>query len=404
MDTLYIECKMGAAGDMLMAALYELCPQKKEFLDAMHQAFGDMIRIAPQPGNSCGIYGTHMEVTTSAGTEDETHMHNQNNDAHKEKTTMHAHTHHSYFSILAKIKSLPLPEKVRHDAAEVYRLIGEAESKVHHMDIDQIHFHEVGTLDALADVTGVCLLMSMLAPKRILCSPVHVGNGTVHCAHGILPVPAPATAILLQGIPYYTGTINSELCTPTGAALIKYFASEFTDMQPMNITQTGIGIGTKEFPAANIIRIFSGTPLAGHDCITDISCNIDDMTGEDLGFAMECLLEAGALDVFYQPIQMKKNRPGILLHCFCEENEQERFMELVLKHTTTRGVRYQKFMRRKLESSYETADTPYGQIRIKKSEGYGIQKRKAEYEDLKEAAQKYNLPLEEVRRKIPQRK
>ncbi len=389
MDTLYIECKMGAAGDMLMAALYELCPQKEEFLDTINRAFGDMARIMPEPGKSCGIYGTHMKVVTSAGTEEEAHM--------------HTHSHHSYSSILAQIQSLPLPKEVQKNVTEVYRLIGEAEAKVHHTDIEQIHFHEVGTLDALADITGVCLLLSMLAPQRILCSPVHAGNGTVRCAHGILPVPAPATAMLLQGIPYYTGAIDSELCTPTGAALLKYFVSEFMDMPPMCVTQTGTGLGSKEFQTANIVRIFSGKTTnynSNHDCITDISCNIDDMAGEDLGFAMERLLEAGALDVFYQPIQMKKNRPGILLHCFCEESEQERFLELIFKHTTTRGVRCQQFNRYKLKSSYETAATPYGQIRIKKSEGFGIQKKKAEYEDLKAAAQKHNLSLEEVRRQL----
>ena len=286
------------------------------------------------------------------------------------------------------------------------RLIGEAESKVHHSTLDQIHFHEVGSIDALVDVTGCAYLLFLLAPETILCSPVHVGNGFVHCAHGTLPVPAPATAELLKGIPFYSRNIQGELCTPTGAAVLKHFVTSFEAMPPMNVTEIGYGMGTKDFAAANCVRVFLGESSPGSntapsfdDSVLSISCNLDDMTGEAVGFATELLLQAGALDVYTIPIQMKKNRPGILLTCICEPKDRERLTSLFFLHTTTRGVRYQMFDRAKLTSEIETCHSAYGDIRIKKSCGYGVEKEKAEFEDLKaiSAGHNYEVSLDQIR-------
>lgn len=417
MKTLYLECKTGAAGDMLMSALYELTDRKKEFIDQMNTMFGDKVHIQPQLSQKCGIAGTHMLVhvlgTEEMVPEDSHDSHHHNMHAHHHHNmhahhhhNMHAHhhhhEHHSYQDIMAQIRTLPVSEQVRHDASEVYRLIGEAEAKVHNSTLDHIHFHEVGSYDALADVVGCCLLLSYIKPDRILASPIHVGNGTVHCAHGVLPVPAPATAEILKGIPYYTGSIQTELCTPTGAAILKHFVNAYSDMPSMRISDCGIGLGTKELPVANMIRIFSGEtdtdPVAqnNHDTIIDLSCNLDDITGEALGFAMEQLLAAGALDVFYIPIQMKKNRPGILLHCLCEPADRETFTRLIFTHTTTRGIRYQEFERAKLNSSLHEEDTPFGTIHIKKSEGYGTSLQKIEYEDRKKIALEQGLSLREI--------
>lgn len=261
------------------------------------------------------------------------HTHTHDNNSHHEHHHTHAHT--SYTQILEQIHTLPFPSSVKDSVAAVYRLIGEAESKVHHSTLDQIHFHEVGSIDALVDVTGCAYLLSLLEPETILCSPVHVGNGFVHCAHGTLPVPAPATAELLKGIPFYSRNIQGELCTPTGAAVLKHFVTSFEAMPPMNVTEIGYGMGTKDFAAANCVRVFLGESSPGSntapsfdDSVLSISCNLDDMTGEAVGFATELLLQAGALDVYTIPIQMKKNRPGILLTCICEPKDRERLTSL----------------------------------------------------------------------------
>ena len=226
------------------------------------------------------------------------------------------------------------------------------------------------------------------------------------CAHGTLPVPAPATAELLKGIPFYSRNIQGELCTPTGAAVLKHFVTSFEAMPPMNVTEIGYGMGTKDFAAANCVRVFLGESSPGSntapsfdDSVLSISCNLDDMTGEAVGFATELLLQAGALDVYTIPIQMKKNRPGILLTCICEPKDRERLTSLFFLHTTTRGVRYQMFDRAKLTSEIETCHSAYGDIRIKKSSGYGVEKEKAEFEDLKaiSAGHNYEVSLDQIR-------
>lgn len=442
MKTLYIECNMGVAGDMLMGALYELCDQKEKFLSDMNQAFAPYgVTLSAEPAVKCGISGTHMRVAVHGEEEhshdvlpehvhenghihahehihdEDTHMHahehSHDNDSHHEHT--HAHEHHhthahtSYTQILEQIHTLPFPSSVKNSAAAVYRLIGEAESKVHHSTLDQIHFHEVGSIDALVDVTGCAYLLFLLAPETILCSPVHVGSGFVHCAHGTLPVPAPATAELLKGIPFYSGNIPGELCTPTGAAVLKHFVTSFKTMPSMSVSEIGYGMGTKDFAAVNCVRVFLGESSATSktvpsfdDSVLSISCNLDDMTGEAVGFATELLLQAGALDVYTIPIQMKKNRPGILLTCICEPKDRERLTSLFFLHTTTRGVRYQMFDRAKLTSEIETCHLAYGDVRIKKSSGYGVQKEKAEFEDLKKisADHNYEVTLDQIRQMI----
>lgn len=414
MKTIYLECNMGAAGDMLMSALYEICPQKDWFLYKMNEAMASLdVSLSAEPTTKCGVCGTHMQVLVS-GTEEGSNPTHSGADTHTHKHThttedehAHEHEHTTYASILEKISSLPLADKVKEDATAIYRLIGEAEAKVHGTTLEQIHFHEVGTLDALADVVGCALLIHLIAPDQILASPVHVGNGFVNCAHGVLPVPAPATAELLTGIPYYSGSITSELCTPTGAAILKYYVSRFFPMPTMTTNAIGYGMGKKDFEIANCVRAFLGetasylspsdeVDFSGKDRILSISCNIDDMTGEALGLATEILMAAGALDVYTIPIQMKKNRPGILLTCLCEMEDREKFTGLFFLHTSTRGVRYQVFERAKLESTFETRSTTYGDIRIKRSTGYGIEKMKPEFEDLKSVVLKSGCSLADV--------
>lgn len=397
MKTLYFECKMGAAGDMLMAALYEICDQKDIFLQTMNEAFsGYGIQIFPEEAKKCGISGTHMCVTINGKEEVVSSEAAAYHHTHTEQD--HEHAHHSYPSILAQIEHLELPAQVKADAAAIYQLIGNAEASVHNTTLEQIHFHEIGTLDALADVCGCALLMYLIAPEKILSSPLHAGSGFVRCAHGVLPVPAPATTELLKGLPFYSGSIKGELLTPTGAAILRHYVEAFQEMPVMTLEQTGYGMGQKDFETANCVRAFLGDVATGDydDKILSISCNLDDMTGEAISFASESLLNAGALDVYTIPIQMKKGRPGIILTCLCPLSEKETFTRLFFQHTTTRGVRYAVYERAKLTSTFEVHNTSFGKIRIKKSSGYHATHEKPEFEDLKAIALSHRCSLDDV--------
>ena len=298
--------------------------------------------------------------------------------------------------ITAMIGSLPVSEKVRKDALAVYRIIAEAESRVHGHPVSDIHFHEVGTMDAVADVVGVCLLMEQIGADEIVASPVHVGSGAVRCAHGILPVPAPATALILTDIPTYGGQVKGELCTPTGAALLRHFASSFGDRPVMKTQAIGYGMGTKDFERINCVRSFLGETEGKREEITRLECNLDDMTGEALGFAMEILFDNGARDVYTTPIGMKKNRPGVMLNVICRPEDADALARLMLKHTTTLGVRRQDCSRYVLQRSVETVQTAYGPVRYKRAAGYGIEKVKPEYEDIARAAKENGASLYQI--------
>ena len=255
-------------------------------------------------------------------------------------------------------------------------------------------------MDAVADVVGVCLLMEEIAPDEVIASPVHTGSGHVHCAHGILPVPAPATAMILQGIPSYSAGVRGELCTPTGAALLKHFVSRFGDRPVMTVSAIGYGMGKKDFEQANCVRAFLGEREGEREKITKLECNLDDMTGEDIGFATEQLFTAGARDVYTQAIGMKKNRPGILLSVICLPEDADRLAEVMMKHTTTLGIRRADMSRYVLRRGEEKAETPYGEVRIKRAAGMGVERVKPEFEDLAALAREKGLALDEIRRTV----
>ena len=400
MKVIYLDCSMGAAGDMLMAALYELLDDKQAFLDTMRGLGLPGIEISAEPAVKCGITGTHMKVLVH-GSEELDALHDHLHEHAHEHSHDHEHHHHTDLHEIEHLLShLDLPQTVRDDALAVYRRIAEAESKVHGTTVDQIHFHEVGTLDALADVVGVCLLMHLLAPEKVYASSVHVGCGQVKCAHGILPVPAPATALLLAGVPIYGGAIQGELCTPTGAALLTHFVTKFGELPAMRLLKSGYGMGTKDFPAANCVRAMLGEQDAPEEEILELSCNLDDCTGEVIGFAMERLLDAGALDVYWTSVGMKKNRPGILLTCMCRPLDREKMVELLFRHTTTLGVRESAFRRYTLSRESKTIQTPDGDIRVKVSTGYGVTRKKPEFDDLAKIARETGKSLSELQRSI----
>lgn len=400
MKVIYLDCSMGAAGDMLMAALYELLEDKQAFLDMMRSLGLPGIEISAEPAVKCGITGTHMKVLVH-GSEELDALHDHLHEHAHEHSHDHEHHHHTGLHEIEHLLShLDLPQTVRDDALAVYHRIAEAESKVHGRPVDQIHFHEVGTLDALADVVGVCLLMHLLAPENVYASSVHVGSGQVRCAHGILPVPAPATALLLAGVPIYGGAIQGELCTPTGAALLTHFVTKFGELPAMRLLKSGYGMGTKDFPAANCVRAMLGEQDAPTEEILELSCNLDDCTGEAIGFAMERLLDAGALDVYWTSVGMKKNRPGILLTCMCRPLDREKMAELLFRHTTTLGVRESAFRRYTLSRESKTIQTPDGDIRVKVSTGYGVAREKPEFDDLAKIARETGKSLSELQKNI----
>ena len=379
MKVLYLDCGMGAAGDMLTAALLELMPNQDAFVEELNGLGIPGIRFTAEKCEKCGILGTHMKVTV-----------------HGEEEDGHHHHHGCLADIRGIVSGLPLPTMVKLDILAVYEEIAQAESHVHGVPVEHIHFHEVGTMDAIADVTAVCLLLHRLAPDKIIVSPVHVGSGQVRCAHGILPVPAPATAYLLRGIPIYGGSIDGELCTPTGAALLKHFATEFGQMPVMKVQAIGYGMGRKDFPRANCVRALLGETEAPIDAIVELRCNVDDMTGEAIGFALEQLLGSGALDAFTVPVGMKKSRPGVLITVLCREEKKEAMVHLLLKHTTTLGVREFPCRRYALSRTMEVVNTPFGPVRKKVSSGYGVRREKLEYDDLAKIAKEQHISLAEA--------
>ncbi|MCH5192261.1 MAG: nickel pincer cofactor biosynthesis protein LarC [Oscillospiraceae bacterium] len=390
MKTLYLDCGMGAAGDMLTAALLELFPDPDEFIERLNELSIPNVHITKEKAVKCGITGTHISVTVH-GTEENDEMHDHR----------HHHHHHSGMHDIEHIIShLNLPQKVKNDISAVYGLIAEAESHVHGVPITDIHFHEVGTMDAVADVTAVCMLMNELSPDEVVVSPIHVGSGQVNCAHGILPVPAPATAYILKDIPIYGGEITGELCTPTGAALLKHFADRFGSMPAMKMQAIGYGMGKKDFPRANCVRAMLGETEDKTDTVLELSCNVDDMTAEAVAFATERFFDGGALEVYTVPIGMKKSRPGTLIRVMCTEQDKEKILTLIFKHTTTIGVRETVTHRYILERSIETLHTPYGDVRRKTSSGYGVSRYKYEYEDLACIAKERNISIDEVRKLI----
>ncbi len=382
---LYFECNMGAAGDMLAAALTDLFEDKKAVIDELNSLSLPHTVVEYEKGESNSISASHIHIVI---------------DGEEEKPDGEGHHHHhhhhgrSLSDICGIIDKLSAPEKVKADAKEVYKIIAEAEAKAHNKPAGEVHFHELGMLDAVADVTICAYLINKLNPERISCSPINVGSGTVKCAHGIMPVPAPATANILEGVPYYKSEIQSELCTPTGAAVLKYFADEFTDSPSFeNVLRVGLGMGTKKFERANIVRAFLSE---GESSVTEYSCNVDDMTGEEIAFAAEQIMNAGALDCFVTPVFMKKGRPAYMLTVLCKNSEAESFRDLIFKHTTTLGIRKYTPSRYTLEREF----IENSGVTIKRSSGYGTVKEKPEFEDIKAIATEKNISLFESREQL----
>jgi uncharacterized protein (TIGR00299 family) protein len=403
MKTLYLECCTGAAGDMLTAALYELLKDndKKCFLKQINSLGLNDISVTARPIEKNSINGTKIYVKIFKEEEHEKNFHHIGNNLHK-------HNHTNLKTIETVISRLKASKKVKDNAINIYNIIAKGEAKAHGKPVEQIHFHEVGEIDAIIDIVSICLLIDKLSPQKIISSPINIGKGHIHCAHGLLQVPAPATAHILRNIPIYTNEIDGELCTPTGAAILKYFSNSFGQMPAMRIKKIGYGMGARETEMPNCVRAFLGESGKDADTANNVAaqlqCNLDDMTGESLSFVFDLLFKKGALDVFYTSVQMKKNRPGILLTCICDIEKAYFFAKLIFEYTSTFGVRKTICKRYILNRKISVQKTPYGNIRIKTGEGFGIKKSKPEFEDISKIAHLKNKAFEEVKNNIKLKK
>lgn len=422
MNTLYFELNMGASGDMLMATLYELIDDKNEFLEKMNSLGFNNVKVEAKDIIKSGIKGTNISVivdgeeeksididfklnehhhhhhhTHKNSHEHDNHEHYNDNcqHVHTNEKNDHKHSHSSMKNIVEIIEDMEVSQYVKNNAISIYELIAEAESVAHNKPVNEIHFHEVGDIDAIYDIVGNCILMEMINPDKIIASPIHVGFGHVKCAHGIMPIPAPATAFILKDIPIYGGGIQGELCTPTGAAILKHFVNSFGNMPMMNVKKIGYGMGKKDFEAVNCVRGFLGESGRSEDII-ELVCTMDDITGEEIGYVQEILFESSAIEVYTTNIQMKKNRPGIMLTVLCLENDRKKIQELIFKHTTTIGIKEYKISRTKLERTSEVITSKFGKVRAKVSKGYGVVREKYEYEDLKKIAKDKDLSIRQL--------
>lgn len=384
MRELFIDASRGLAGDMLCASLLGLFNEPEDMAAQLNALRVPGVTYRLEEASRYSISGFHLAVDYLGREEDGTD----------------AHTHRGLGDIRQIVCGLSMPDRLKTQVMEIYGLIAEAEAKVHGRPVQLVHFHELGAMDAVADIAAACLLIDALAPERITVSPVCTGFGSVQTAHGLLPVPAPATAQLLKNVPCLAGQIEGELCTPTGAALVKYFTDGFSRMPLMTVRAEGYGLGRRDFGSLSCVRAILGER---EEHMIELCCNVDDMSPEAVGFALDELLRAGAPDAWYEPIGMKKNRPGLLLCCLCSEEQRDEMLRLLFRHTSTIGIRETLCRRYVLKRQRVLVDTAYGPVGLKISDGYGVERRKAEFDDLARIARDQSLSLAEAEELLRER-
>lgn len=405
MKILYYDCFAGISGDMNLGALIDLGVDveflKKELAKLPVHGY----TLVVSRGMRKGISGTRAEVVI-----DEQHRHPQNN-MHSSLLMHHHHghgTHHhhsSYSEIREMISSSSLNQRVKDMSLAIFLKVAVAEGKIHGKPAEEVHFHEVGAIDSIVDIVGAAICLDFLSPDSILCSTVEVGGGTIQCAHGTYPVPAPATAEILNGIPIRKGTVPHEATTPTGAAILAAHVSEFTEKTGFRILKTGYGVGSRDGEIPNVLRVFlceaEDKPTEDTVASTMVECNIDDMNPELYDYLIDAFFNAGAKDVFITPIIMKKSRPAVKLSVLCTPESQLAVNEVFFRETSTLGVRSYPVEKTMLNRSIETVDTPHGLIRVKSAyyRGKWI-KSKPEYEDCLAAAKAKKIPIAQVYRDV----
>jgi pyridinium-3,5-bisthiocarboxylic acid mononucleotide nickel chelatase len=398
----YLDCFSGISGDMFLAALIDAGVPARLLEDTV-AALNIGARLEISKVTRSGIAATKVDVLTSdALAEAATHEHSHHTHDHE-----HSHSH-EHTRGLKEIREIicgsAIGESAKVTAIAIFEALGAAEAKIHDMEIDKVHFHEVGAIDALVDIVCAAVGAEALGVDEFVCSPLNVGGGTAKCVHGTLPVPAPATVELLHGASVYSSGVQAELVTPTGAAIVKTLVRRFGTFPEMKIEKSGYGAGTRDFPGhANVLRLTIGeaqTQIAGktlQETISVLEANLDDMNPQVFGYVLDRLLEEGALDVFGLPVQMKKNRPGMLLTVLCRQEDVSKLTDLIFKETTTLGVREREEKRRILARKWITVGTRWGNIRLKVASMNGTVTNYApEYEDCRKIAAAHHVPLKSV--------
>lgn len=396
MNILYYDCFAGISGDMNLAALIDLGVEP-EYLRSELSKLGldDAFTLQVSQDARNGIHGTRVDVLLHG--QGHTHQHH-----HDEKAAVQVHgPHRSFAEIRTIIQSSSLADEVKTTSLRIFLRVAEAEARVHGKSVDAVHFHEVGATDSIVDIVGAAICFHRLHVDMVWVSSVELGGGFVRCAHGLMPVPAPATVEILHGMPTRRGGTDHEATTPTGAAILAALGEEFTDTPVMTVTKTGYGIGHRETERPNLLRVHLAQAHTVQQPETVqarlLQCNIDDMTGEHLGDLMELLMDNGAMDVHFTPIIMKKNRPAVQVSLLCSVAEEERFKLLLLRHTTTLGVKSFPLEKTVLERRLVKLETPLGPVTLKQAVLEGVVLHsKPEFEECKTIARRNDLPLADV--------
>jgi uncharacterized protein (TIGR00299 family) protein len=387
--TLYFDCFSGAAGDMILGALLDAGLPLDELKQALGSLGVDGWEVSADRVVKCGITATKFRVheAVPAG------------GAHA-GAGGGGHRHYHLAGIKKRIDQSDLSETGRARAKTLFDRLAEAEAAVHNMPVEKVHLHEVGALDSIVDIVGSVFGLEWFGADQIVVSPINVGSGTVQTAHGVYPVPAPATLKLLGDAPVYGGAIAKEMLTPTGALLLSSYATSFGAMPPMRVDRVGYGAGDRDLEATpNVLRVVVGESLSARAAVrvAVVECEIDDMNPQIFGVLMDRLYGAGALDVFYAAVQMKKNRPGTLLTLVCRPADREALVEVVFRETTTIGVRYQEMARECLERETVAVLTPLGAVRFKVASRDGrVLNAQPEFDDLVKLAAEHGRPIKEI--------
>ncbi len=415
MKIAYLECFSGISGDMFLGALIDAGVPVKVLEDAV-AALDVGAKLQISRVNRSGISATKVDVIDVARTllsaKDAGHRHEHEHQTERPGRTgvsapheQHHHHDHAHGRSLKKIKQIigqsRISDSAKRTAIAIFQALGEAEAKIHNSDIEKIHFHEVGAVDAMVDIVCATVGVEALGVDEIVCSPLNVGGGTVECAHGKFPVPAPATLELLQGAPVYSSGVQAELVTPTGAAIVKTIAKKFGSFPSMKNSKAGYGAGSRDFSGhPNVLRLTvgeSGDAKTAADSVVVLESNLDDLNPQVFGYVMDRLLEEGALDVFAVPVQMKKNRPGTLLTVLCAPGDAEKLSKIIFAETTTLGVRRRDEQREVLARHWVTVSTQWGDVRIKVASMNGaITHYAPEYEDCRRIAGENKVTLKIV--------
>jgi uncharacterized protein (TIGR00299 family) protein len=394
MRTLYLDCYSGVSGDMLLGALLDLGVPIAELRGALGSLAIEGCEVSVGRVLRGGIAAAKFTVT------ERPHDHPHHHDHDDVAQPGPHHGHRTLEEIVALIDGSALSPGGRTRAVELFRRLAQVEAGIHQMPVEQVHLHEVGALDSIVDIVGAVFALEWLAADRVVSSPLNVGSGTVHTAHGVLPVPAPATAALLTGVPIYASGPAMELVTPTGALLVTAFATSYGPLPAMRLDRIGYGAGDRDPGThANVLRVFLGESegQASLETVVVIECEIDDMNPQNFGTALERLQAAGALDVYYTPIQMKKNRPGVLVTVLCTASTREVLAGILFRETTTIGLRYQEMTRECLDRESLAVETPLGPVRFKIARRRGqVVNASPEFEDCLRLSRERQVPLKDV--------